>query len=49
MPKGSDAEDRQAVIDNAVQRNAAMLPRMWNRPGLRVDAPVKTEAKAFRR
>ena len=26
-----------------------MLPRMWNRPGLRVDAPMKTEAKAFRR
>jgi hypothetical protein len=22
LPKGSDAEDRQAVIDNAVQRNA---------------------------
>ena len=26
-----------------------MLPRMWNRPGLSVDAPMKTEAKAFRR
>jgi hypothetical protein len=26
-----------------------MLPRMWNRRGLSVDAPMKTDAKAFRR
>src|ERR1700685_1469860 len=32
-----------------ISRTPTMAPRMWNRPGLSVDAPMKTDAKAFRR
>jgi hypothetical protein len=48
LPKGSDAEDRQAVIDNAVQRNADHVAEDVDRPGLPADAPLKRK-RAFRR
>ena len=49
LPKGGDAEDRQAVIDDADQQSADHCAEDMEPPGLSVDAPMKTEAKAFRR
>ena len=49
IAKGSDAEDRQAVIDNAVQRNADYVAEdvePTRPPRGRAD---EKEAKAFRR